>query len=66
MRLKSGHLLFILAAVILVLGIFYRQATSLPANYRIDVEKWLTWVYLKYSPGTPMNSCWRTSKTLNP
>jgi hypothetical protein len=39
MRVKSGHLLFILAAVILVLGIFYRQATSLPADYRIDVEE---------------------------
>ena len=39
MRLRSGHLLFILAAIIFVLGIYYRQATSLPANYRIDVEQ---------------------------
>jgi hypothetical protein len=39
MRLKSGHLLFILAAAILILGIFYRQATGLPADYRINVEQ---------------------------
>lgn len=39
MRIKSWHLLFVLAAVILLLGHVYRQATRLPEEYRIDLEK---------------------------
>lgn len=39
MRIKSWHLLFFLAAVILLLGYFYRQATRLPEEYRIDLEQ---------------------------